>query len=134
MHIEEGCSVSLVRECIWGQLIQGNEADGFPDGKVRGANMGPIWGREDPDGPHVGPMNFAIWVATDSCHRFYPYDFLISKNKIIGVANDELKPMLGLIPEDIFATYLQWVEKVTCISSQLHTNMSLIIDAKILWI
>ena len=26
-----------------------------------GANMGPIWGRQDPGGPHVGPMNFAIW-------------------------------------------------------------------------
>ena len=24
-----------------------------PDNKVRGANMGPIWGRQDPDGPHV---------------------------------------------------------------------------------
>ena len=24
--------------------------------------MGPVWGRQDPDGPHVGPMNFAIWV------------------------------------------------------------------------
>ena len=24
--------------------------------------MGPIWGREDPGGPHVGPMNFVIWV------------------------------------------------------------------------
>ena len=24
--------------------------------------MGPIWGRQDSDGPHVGPMNFAIWV------------------------------------------------------------------------
>ena len=23
--------------------------------------MGPTWGRQDPDGPHVGPMNFAIW-------------------------------------------------------------------------
>ena len=28
-----------------------------PDSKVHGANMGPIWDREDPDGPHVGPMN-----------------------------------------------------------------------------
>ena len=35
----------------------------FPDSKVHGANMGPIWGRQDPGGPHVGPMNFAIWVA-----------------------------------------------------------------------
>ena len=34
---------------------------GFPDSKVHGANMGPIWGRQDPGGPHVGPMNFAIW-------------------------------------------------------------------------
>ena len=32
-----------------------------PDSKVHGANMGPIWGRQDPSGPHVGPMNFAIW-------------------------------------------------------------------------
>ena len=32
-----------------------------PDSKVHGANMGPIWGREDPGGPHVGPMKFAIW-------------------------------------------------------------------------
>ena len=23
--------------------------------------MGPIWGRQDPGGPHVGHMNFAIW-------------------------------------------------------------------------
>ena len=32
-----------------------------PDSKVHGANMGPIWGRQDPGGPHVGPMNLAIW-------------------------------------------------------------------------
>ena len=31
-----------------------------PDSKVHGANMGPIWGCQDPGGPHVGPMNFAI--------------------------------------------------------------------------
>ena len=34
-----------------------------PDSKVHGANMGPIWGRQNPCGPHVGPMNFAIWVG-----------------------------------------------------------------------
>ena len=37
----------------------------YPDSKVYGANMGPIWGRQDPGGPHVGPMNLAIWVYTD---------------------------------------------------------------------
>ena len=36
----------------------------FPDSKVHGANMGPTWGRQDPGGPHVGPMNFALWVQT----------------------------------------------------------------------
>ena len=37
----------------WGQIN--------PDSKVYGANLGPIWGRQDPGGPHVGPMNLAIW-------------------------------------------------------------------------
>ena len=32
-----------------------------PDSKVHGANTGPIWGRQDPGGPHIGPMNLAIW-------------------------------------------------------------------------
>ena len=35
----------------------------FPDSKVHGANMGPTWGRQDPGGPHVGLMNFALWVT-----------------------------------------------------------------------
>ena len=33
----------------------------IPDSKVHGANMGPICGRQDPGGPHVGHMNFVIW-------------------------------------------------------------------------
>ena len=35
----------------------------YPDSKVHGANMGPNWGRQDPGGHHVGPMNLAIWVS-----------------------------------------------------------------------
>ena len=31
-----------------------------PNSKVHGANMGPTWGRQDPGGPHVSPINFAI--------------------------------------------------------------------------
>ena len=34
----------------------------YPDSKVHGTNMGRIWGRQDPGGPHVVPMNFAVWV------------------------------------------------------------------------
>ena len=35
-----------------------------PESKVLGANMGPIWGRQDPGGPHVGLINLAIWADT----------------------------------------------------------------------
>ena len=33
------------------------------DSMVHGANMGPIWGRQDPDGPQVGHKYLTIWVA-----------------------------------------------------------------------
>ena len=36
----------------------------YPESKVHGTNMGPIWGRQDPGGPHVGPIKFAIWVVS----------------------------------------------------------------------
>ena len=47
----------------------------FPDNKVHGANMGPIWGRQDPDGPHVGPMNLAVWVISHEICTWY-YDLI----------------------------------------------------------
>ena len=31
-----------------------------PDSKVHAANMGPIWGRQEPGGPHIGPIDIAI--------------------------------------------------------------------------
>ena len=31
-----------------------------PNSKVHGANTGPIWGRQDPGGPHFGTMNLVI--------------------------------------------------------------------------
>ena len=39
-----------------------------PDSKVGGANMGPIWGRQDPGGPHVGAMNFTILADILYCN------------------------------------------------------------------
>ena len=65
----------------------------FPDSKVRGANMGPIWGRQDPGGPHVGPMNFAIWVIASKNHKHLPIEinvFIshISQNKSDHKSND----------------------------------------------
>ena len=43
----------------------------FPDNKFHGANMGPIWGRQDPGGPHFGPMNFDIWVVMGANSNTY---------------------------------------------------------------
>ena len=45
------------------------EMPGYPDNKVHVANMGPIWGRQDPGGPHVGPKNFAILVGSEKSSR-----------------------------------------------------------------
>ena len=57
------------RECIWQVICTTPRLDCYnivvrhginPDSKVHGANMGPIWGRQDPGGPHVDPINLAI--------------------------------------------------------------------------
>ena len=36
----------------------------YPDSKVHEAYVGPTWGRQDPGGPHVGPMNLVIREVT----------------------------------------------------------------------
>ena len=41
-------------------VLNMNQERTIPDSKVHGAYMGPIWGRQDPGGPHEGPMHFAI--------------------------------------------------------------------------
>ena len=56
------------RICLWKPTLDRwsvyhvSSSNGVPDSKVHGDNMGPIRGWQDPGGPHVGPMNFAIWV------------------------------------------------------------------------
>ena len=35
-----------------------------------GAHLGPIWGRRVPGGPHVDPMNFAIWEDSITWYSF----------------------------------------------------------------
>ena len=42
-------------------FIRTKETEIIPNSKVYGTNMGPIWVLSAPNGPHVGPMNFAIW-------------------------------------------------------------------------
>ena len=42
----------MAQEILWYRV---------PNSKVYGTKMGPIWGRQDPGRPHVGPMDLAIW-------------------------------------------------------------------------
>ena len=43
--------------------------------------MGPIWGRQDPGGPHVGPMNIVIW---DVFHEISVHSLTLSKCTMVG--------------------------------------------------
>ena len=50
---------------------------GCPDSKVHGAYMGPTWGRQDPGGPRVGLMTFAIWETLTCQFMVTPYGMTI---------------------------------------------------------
>ena len=56
--------ISRYRRTLFSLEINRNLSNTVPDSKVHGANMRTIWGRQDPGGPHVGPMNLAIWGPT----------------------------------------------------------------------
>ena len=60
-----------------------------PDSNVHGANMGHISGRQDPGGPHVGPMNFAIWVTIFRKGRkiWYNYTYILFFFKYRSIDN-----------------------------------------------
>ena len=51
--------ISGCRKRYIDDLVQ-DHTQNTPDSKVHGAYMGPTWGRQDPVGPHVGPMILAI--------------------------------------------------------------------------
>ena len=51
-------------------------------------NIGFIWGRQDPGGPHVGPMNLAIWEYS-SMKMFYD-----SKSLEFLMVTNTNKPLL----------------------------------------
>ena len=68
---------TLIHLLIWGMI---------PDSKVHGANTGPIRGRQVPGGPHVGPMNSAIWDVSSriqSLNSFLSSSYLCFVHKSI---------------------------------------------------
>ena len=56
----------------------------IPDSKVHGANMGPIWGRQDPGKPHAGPMNLDIW---DTIHRDWLLEYFTKQRYKLNLAD-----------------------------------------------
>ena len=62
----------------------------IPDSKVHGANMGPIWGQQGPGGPHVGPMNFAIWDGIWNHKQPFPLDHSNQKQRKYPWITDSL--------------------------------------------
>ena len=79
-----------------------------PDSKVHGDNMGPIWGRQDPGGPHVGPMNFAIWEHMLSFIQTQAYDLL---NRITWACCDnKLSKMLPIKRVHLEVQYYWYVK------------------------
>ena len=90
-----------------------------PDSKVHGANMGPTWGRQDPGGPHVGPMNFAIWDTLHSwlnwwtTPNFVPCekDGILATHKISHIQETVFEDMLWISIYKIvifLCCYLLW--------------------------
>ena len=60
---------------------------GIPDSKVHGANMGPIWGQQDPGGPHVAPWTLLSGIVFGPFMWFiYPhFSQLFQKNTIVCI-------------------------------------------------
>ena len=59
------CSISPDMHKVW--LC--SALSRVPDSKVHEANMGSIWGRQDPGGSHVGAMAFVIWRSLSPVTR-----------------------------------------------------------------
>ena len=89
----------------WFVLIDLHWATKKPDSKVHGVNMGPIWGRQDPGGPHVGPMKFAIWDPIFA-QRQATLGFV---NKCSGICSSS-QLVITLIPTWTITFIIVWAE------------------------
>ena len=127
-------------ECSLAVLVQIHDN---PNSKVHGANMGPIWGRQDPGGLHVGPMNFALWecyVPDRRCWRKTEKTCRTSKlnmwsHNIIFPVNERLhgysinKPVIKNRLQNRYWYGLTWV--IAWIRSYTHyTGMKLHIHSQ----
>ena len=109
--------------------------EGIPDSKVNGANMGPIWGRQDPGGPHVGPKNLVIWGAItlnkfpgSKCRHFNIYPFQVVYIQYNVSAYDFIRACNVLTAQQFFKLILSYIltrSHKTLSSECLHQDMTL---------
>ena len=57
-------TISGVASKLYAMMLMWYHYNVLPISKVHGANMGLTWVLSAPDGPHVGPMNHAIWALS----------------------------------------------------------------------
>ena len=112
----------------------------YPDRKVHGANMGPIWDRQDPDGPHGGPRvgptgpRWAPWWPHESCYLGMPFlntkSYLSSMIPVVVLdasfyTQYRVRIMLQWVPNVFLSTLCGFVQQLLQISpSVLDINDS----------
>ena len=100
---------------------------------MHGASMGPIWGRQDPGGPHVGSMNLAISaIASDywkqcKClmiitHQMVWTEFQVLYKTILSRSFN--KRLNSVIKKVIYSTYQEICTRfaICCILLRLCTD------------
>ena len=106
----------------------------LPDSKVHEANMGPIWGRQDLGGPHVDPINFAIWAVIQNLHELWfiwfwsitliyvPSKFALNTHKIwIWWNHKDVSRMPDITIIIFYGTIIIFVE-LDCCFCQMNTH------------
>ena len=64
--------------------------------------MGPIWGRQDPGGPHVGPINFAIWEQLFDILWHSTHSVGLSTQQFIGIVEFTIKFKIRALVREMF--------------------------------
>ena len=109
-----------------------NALDHIPHSKALGASMGPIWGRRDPGGPHVVPINLAIWdwYQLDCGNQFKWWHLIyfgINHNRLLYATNNEVGTFRRISQHrhyKILSTILYFVS---------YTHIIFIFDFQIYW-
>ena len=91
---ERNCVSIRVNQCSYS----------IPDSKVHEDKLGPIWGRQDPDGPHVGPMNLAIW-------DYYKHHYSGQAPVLVpGIKTHPPLDKMAAISQTIFSDAFPWMK------------------------